>query len=376
MGGKMHRRSMRRPLWHSFLLILVMALIAATCGGDDDADGTTTTAAAGGDSETTTTATQELTDLTILFPVNSPILHGFRVAQEAGYMEEEGVRADYQFFGGGGEAITQLLAGNGDMAIVPIGNVVEAIEAGDEDLRSLWNYTYGSIFYIAVPSDSGIQGAEDLAGKKIGISSLSGGEVPIVRGIIQSAGLTDQDVELIPVGEGTALAVNAVETGQVDGVGGSINDIIALEVQGLDLTYIVPDALLELPAVGTVVRQATIDEKGEAIQGFLRAATKGYYWAQVDPEATLALLKKVTPEQFTEDTGERIFEAVIPLTWINQPGELMGFQSAETWGAFFDFVGADRPSIDLSEIVIDDFIAGANDWDPAEVEAEANAYTP
>ncbi len=370
----MERSRDPRPIWRLSTLVLILTLVGA-CG--DGAD-TTPTAPPANTSGTPSDATgsTEPTELTILFPVNSPILHGFRVAQEAGYLAEEGVEANYEFFGGGGEAITQLLAGNGDMAIVPIGVVVEAIEEGHTDLRSLWNYTYGSIFYIATPVDSGIETAADLAGKKIGVSDLAGGEVPIIRGIIRSAGLTEEDVEMIAVGEGTALAVNAVETGQVDAVGGSINDIIALEVQGLDLQYIVPEALLELPAVGTVVPTPILEEKADAIQGFLRAATKGYYWARVNPEATLAVLKKATPEQFTDDTGERIFEAVLPLTWVNDPDQPMGFQSAETWGAFFDFIGAERPDIELSEIVIDDFIAGANDFDPAEVEAEANAYTP
>lgn len=371
--------SNRLILRRLLLLTVALALVAAACG-DDEGDAAATTAEQADTPAETTAATEapmEECELTVLFPVNSPILHGFRVAQEAGYLAEEGVNASYEFFGGGGEAITQLIAGNGDAAIVPVGNVVEAIEEGNTDLRSLWNYTYGSIFYIATPTDSGITTAEDLAGKKVGISDLAGGEVPIVRGIIQSAGLTEQDVELIPVGEGTALAVNAVETGQVDAVGGSINDIIALEVQGLELNYIIPEPLLELPAVGFVMKEDVLNEKSDCVQGFLRAATKGYYWAQVNPDNALELLKKVTPEQFTDDTGDRIFQAVITLTWVGDwPDTPMGFQSADTWGAFFDFIGAERPDVSLDEIVIDDYIAGANDWDPAEVEAEAAAYTP
>ncbi|MDH3498968.1 MAG: ABC transporter substrate-binding protein [Acidimicrobiia bacterium] len=364
-----------RPISRRLLLLgVVLFMLSAACGDGDSAT-TTEPAAAGG--AATTAAVAEACDLTVLFPVNSPILHGFRVADEAGYLADEGVNAAYEFFGGGGEAITQLIAGNGDAAIVPVGNVVEAIEEGNTDLRSLWNYTYGSIFYIATPTDSGIATAEDLDGKKVGISDLAGGEVPIVRGIIASAGLTEADVELIPVGEGTALAVNAVETGQVDAVGGSINDIIALEVQGLELNYIIPGPLLELPAVGFVMKEEVLNEKSDCVQGFLRAVTKGYYWAQVNPENTLALLKKVTPEQFTDDTGARIFDAVITLTWVKDwPNVPMGFQSGDTWGAFFDFIGAERPDVPLGDIVIDDYIPGANDWDPADVKADADAYTP
>lgn len=358
-------------IW-SFAMVMALASLIAACGGEG---GTDTTAAPGTTAPTGTEAPDEVVTLDVLFPVNSPILHGFRVAQEAGYYAEEGLEVNMDFLGGGAEVSAQLIAGNADLGLIPVGNVVTALEEGHTDLRAIWNEVYGSIFYIATPAGSGIESAEDLAGKKIGISDLSGGEVPIVRGIIESAGLSEDDVELIPIGEGTALAVNAIDTGQVDAFGGSVNDIIALEVQGLDLTYILPDALLQLPASGIVVKQETLDSNGDAVAGFLRASTKGFYWAQVNPEVTLEVLKKVTPEQFQEETGELIFNAVIPITWAPE-GTQMGFQSPDTWGAFFDFVGAERPEIDLSVIVTDDLIDEANDFDQAAVEEDANSYSP
>lgn len=368
----MKPRSERSCLWSFVSVLAAMTLVLAACGGEG---GTDTTSSPGTTGQGGTEGPSETVSLDVLFPVNSPILHGYRVAQEAGYYAEEGLEVNMQFLGGGAEVSAQLIAGNADVGIIPVGNVVTALEEGQTDLRAIWNQVYGSIFYIATPAGSGIESAEDLAGKKIGISDLSGGEVPIVRGIVDSVGLTEEDVELIPIGEGTALAVNAIETGQVDAVGGSVNDIIALEVQGLDLTYIIPDALLQLPASGAVVRQETLDNKGDAVAGFLRASTKGFYWAQVNPEASLAVLKKVTPEQFTDETGDLIFEAVVALTWAPE-GTSMGFQSPDTWGAFFDFVGAERPDVDLSVVVTDELIDEANDFDPAAVEEDANNYTP
>jgi NitT/TauT family transport system substrate-binding protein len=351
------------------VLLALLALIATACGtdqGTSEAEGEATAEAEG---ETPA----ELEELTVLFPINSPILHGFRVAEEAGYYEEEGLDPTFEFLDGGAEVVSQLVAGNADLGIVPVGNVIEAIESGNTDLRALWNEVYGSIFYIAVPSDSDIESAEDLAGKSIGITDLSGGEVPTVRGIIRSAGLSEEEVELTPIGEGTALAVRALQEGQVDAFGGSVNDIIALQVQGLDLRYIIPDVLRELPASGLVATQETIEQRREAVEGFLRATTKGFYWAQVNPEATLALLQEVTPEQFAEETGELIFEAVVPITWAPE-GTPMGFQSVDTWRSYFDFIGAEQPDVPLEEIIISDFIEPANDYDQEAVAEDANSY--
>lgn len=379
--------SRRRQVSRWLITVLMLAMLVAACGdgGSGGPEETTTTTPSEEtttpsedttttEGEASTTQAPEPTSLRVMFPVNTPILHGFRVAEQAGYYAEEGVEVEFQFLGGGGEVVTQLLADNGDIGLIPVGSVVEAIEQGNTDLRAVWNYVYGSIFYIAVPADSDIEGAADLAGKKVGVSDLSGGEVPIVRGIISSAGLDpDEDVELVPIGEGTALTVRAVQEGQVDAFGGSINDIIALQVQGLDLRYILPDALLELPASGVVVKQSLVESQPEALAGFLRASAKGTYWGQVHPEATLCVLQEVTPEQLAEETGALILEAVLPITW-SPEGTPMGFQSAETWGTFFDFIGAERPDVDLAQIVTDDLIEQANDFDLAEVEEDAAAY--
>ncbi|MGH8914938.1 MAG: ABC transporter substrate-binding protein [Acidimicrobiia bacterium] len=362
----------RRPSHRLIGAIWVtLALLVAACGGDGATDTTPVSGTAGPE----TTTSDALVPIDVMFPVNSPILFGYRVAQEAGYYADEGLEVSMEFLDGGGAVVSQLVAGNGDIANIPVGPVVEAIEEGHTELRAVWNQVYGSIFYMAAPKGSGITTPEDLAGKKVGVSDLSGGEVPIVRGIIETAGLSEQDVELIPIGEGTALAVNAIETGQVDVFGGSINDIIALEVQGLEFDYILPDALLELPASGIVVRQEMVDEHPEVIEGFLRAIAKGFYWAQVNPEATLALIMNVTPEQFTDETGERIFRATIPLNWAPE-GTQMGFQSPETWAAYFDFIGAEQPEVDLSTIVTDQFLDAGNDFDQAAVEEDANSYAP
>lgn len=356
------------------VLLALLALVAAACGGGDDATGDAEpTATAEGEATSEDEAPAELEEISVLFPIDTPILHGFRVAQEAGYYAEEGLAPSFDFLDGGGEVVRQLVAGNADLGLIPVGNVVEAIAQGNTDLRAIWNEVYGSIFYIAVPSDSDIQTAEDLEGRSVGISSLSGGEVPIVRGIIESAGLTDEQVTLTPVGEGTALAVRALQEGQVEAFGGSVNDIIALQVQGLDLRYIMPEALLELPASGIVASQETLEERQDAIEGFLRASTKGFSWAQVNPDATLALLMEATPEHFAEETGELIFEAVLPITWAPE-GTPMGFQSADTWRGFFDFIGVEQPDIPLEDIVIQDFIEAANDYDQGAVAEDANSY--
>jgi NitT/TauT family transport system substrate-binding protein len=361
----------RISLLRWLVLVATMSVLAAACGGgtadettttvgDDGSEATTTTEAA---EETTTTAAAEMAEVTILLPVDSPNMYGFRVAVANGYFADENIDATLEFVDGSGSAIQQLLGGAGEIASVGTGTVAEALESGFDDLRAIGNTNYGSVFLLTVPEDSDIQSPADLEGARIGISDLAGGEVPVVRGIVSAAGFNvDTDVELVPVGEGTALAVQAIETNQVDAFGGSVNDIVAVEVQGLDLRTLDPGDLSGVPALPLVTTQGFIDENPEVVEGVLRAIARGAEFGQTNPEETLQILMDQSPEQFVDETGERIFELILDL-WQPPEGELFHSQSVESWQYFFDIIAVELPEgVDLNTVIVDDFVEAANDF--------------
>ncbi len=283
----------------------VLMLVLAACG---DGAGTTTTSgdgspttgaggeeptttAAGGEEPTTSAAGGEMTAITIMLPVNSPNMYGYKVAAAEGYYADEGLDVTLEYVDGSGAAIQQMLAGNGQFASVGTGTVAEALEEGHDNVRAVGNTNYGSVFLLTVPEDSDIQSPADLEGARIGISEFSGGEVPVVRGIVSAAGFDpDTDVELVPIGTGTALAVRAIDEGEVDAYGGSINDIIAVEVQGLDLRTLDPGDLGGVPALPIVTTQEFIDSNPDAVEGMLRAVARGAEFGQTSPDETLAIL--------------------------------------------------------------------------------------
>lgn len=364
---------MRRNLTLRWLvLVTVLSVVVAACGtgttdettttsGDNGSDETTTTEAA--PEETTTSAGAEMAEVTILLPVDSPNMYGFRVAVANGYFADENLDVTLEFVDGSGSAIQQLLGGAGQIASVGTGTVAEALESGFDDIRAIGNTNYGSVFLLTVPEDSEIQSPADLEGARIGISELSGGEVPVVRGIVSAAGFdVDTDVELVPIGEGTALAVQAIETDQVDAYGGSVNDIVAVEVQGIDLRTLDPGDLSGVPALPLVTTQGFIDENPEAVEGVLRAVARGAEFGQTNPEETLQILMDQSPEQFVDETGERIFELILDL-WQPPEGELFHSQSVESWQYFFDVIAVELPEgVDLNTVIVDDFVEAANDF--------------
>ena len=333
------------------MLTMTTMLALSACGGGDDGDGSSD-----GDGAT---------EVRVLIPAESPIEYPHRVAEAQGFFEEEGISTTYSYAGGSAEVIQQLVAGQGDVGVSCASAIVAGFEEGFTEVRPLFTTVYGSIFGMAVPGDSDITEVGQLEGRTIGISDPAGGEVPIVRGLLETAGLSEDDVKLLPIGEGTAVALRAVQNGDVDAIGGSFSDFVGLQVQGLELEYIGGEAISDLPACAVLATDDYIADNREVVEGFLRGSAKGVLWGQENPDETLEILREASPEGFADDLGARMVDLYMPLM-APQDAERVGDISADSYRAYFDFVKAEAPE-NLDELINDEFVDEANDFDRAEV---------
>ncbi|MGE2732085.1 ABC transporter substrate-binding protein [Mycolicibacterium vaccae] len=326
-----------------------MAMALGACGTGDDA-------ASAGDGTTR---------VRVLIPAESPIEYPHRVAEAEGFFAEEGISTTYEYAGGSAEVLQQLVAGRGDIGVSCASAIVSSFEQGFTQVRPIFTTVYGSIFGLAVPEGSPVTDVEQLRGKTIGISDPAGGEVPIVKGILAADGIGEDDVELLAIGEGTAVALRAVQSGQVDAIGGSFSDFVGLQVQGQELTTIGNESLAELPACAVLATDKYIEANPEVVEGFLRASAKGVVWGQEHPEETLAILREASPTGFEGELGSDMLELYLPLMAPRDP-EKIGDISSAAYAAYFDFIGADKPD-NLDDLVDPEFVVPANDFDRAEV---------
>lgn len=343
---------MRRVTTSVLAAAVASSFLLAGCGADD---------AASADGKT---------KVRVLIPAESPIEYPHRVAESVGYFAEEGIATSYEYAGGSSEVIQQLVAGNGDVGVTCASAIVDAYAQGFTQVRPVFTTVYGSIFGMAVPDDSPVQAPEDLDGMTIGISDPAGGEVPIVRGILQSVGLDEDDVEMLPIGDGTAVALRAVREGQVDAVGGSFSDFVALRVQGLDLRPVGGETVSDLPACGVVVTDEYLAANREVVEGFLRASAKGVIYGQHAPDKMLEILRQASPDGYEDDLGANLVELYLPLM-APPEGAPIGEITAESYQTYIDFVGAEAPEEDLATLINGELVEPANDFDDAEVESDA-----
>lgn len=316
-----------------------------------------------------------------MFPVESVNqYHPFYIADELGYFAEEGLQVSFQDAGGSSAAIQQVIAGNADAALPAPSAFLNAVAQG-YDLRWVYSYQYANIFTLAATEASGIKTIQDLKGKRVGVSDLAGGEVPLVRAVLEEAGLSQgADVQLVPVGDGSALTVEALRTGQVDAYSSNLFDIAAIQSQGIGMVTILPQEAQDFPANGVVVSAQMLEDNPEKLAGFLRAVAKGVVYSAANDERAFAMAAEIRPEEF-EDTSIARPSWDVARRLKTPPAALkdapLGSHYLEGFQAYHDFLrqgteeeGALPVDVDLSKALDTSLIEAANDFGRAAVEAQ------
>lgn len=323
----------------------------------------------------TASLAKDLKPVTMGFSIDSIVQQiPYHVAKEYGYFEDEGLDVSFEFLAGSSALVQQIIAGNVDTGSPAWGAVFNGIVQG-HDLDVYLSWQYKSVFTLGTPADSGIKTVADLDGKAVGVSELSGGEVPIVRAVLREAGLTEgEDVQLIPVGEGSALTVNALQTGRIHAYSSNMFDVAAIRAAGIPMNIIMPKSVENFPGNSLVARADRLKKDREMFQGIARAMARAIVYVENNPEEAFELAKQLRPEQLEEPKlSKASWEAAFTLR--ERPDDMpadtpIGAPYRPGIQAYHDFMrqgseeeGALLKDIDIEIILDDSFIAGANEFD-------------
>ena len=152
--------------------------------------------------------------LTIGMPVTPPNLPhlGVYVAKELGYFDEEGINVDLAAFESGLQSLRGGVAGSVDLLGASAEPVINTISRGAK-IRSIFSYAHK--LTVVMVAQKSIQKSTELRGKNLGIQEVGAFREVMTRAVLQSAGLTPQDVNYIPVSSAgyiTALLGNKIDT--------------------------------------------------------------------------------------------------------------------------------------------------------------------
>jgi hypothetical protein len=204
---------------------------------------------------------------------------------------------------------------------------------------------------------------------------LSGGEVPLVRAVLRKAGLGENDVKILPVGEGSALTVQALQSGQVNAYSSSLFDVAAIEAAGHPMQVILPPDAQLYPANGIATTAENLNKKRDQIIRFTRAVAKGIAYVKANPDRALQMAKKLGPEEFENEKfityGWKAIQTLTtpPPALKDQP---IGAHYTEGFKNYHDFLragkeeeGALPKDVDLTKALDSSLLKDINNFDRA-----------
>lgn len=350
---------------------LLSGVILAACGGDEGGRA--------GNSE------EEVTSVTIALPGAVSVAgYGWAAAEALGYWEEENLDVELVETGGSVESSQLLAAGSVDIAEASADTLLQFM-AQDIDVYPFYNFWEREFRRWVVPEESDIQDVSELAGKTVGVTALSGGEVPLVRAVLASEGILDQ-VELVAVSNRGPAVLSAFEQDRIQSYAGETSTLIAMAAKGSETRSILPEGLERGPIVPTAA-SAEFADQTDVLVGIARGVAKGSLFCLTSVEACVDAIAEDRPE-LVEDRDlaiETVEDGYFPITAPEQEDGKYVFgatNTLEAWTLFVDVytqgpdpLVEDSEGYDLERLVLDHLVDDINNFDYAAVVEEAQNWT-
>ena len=278
---------------------------------------------------------------------------------DKGFFKAQGLEFVYLPGAGGGDALRNLLSGQADVAFTDPGSLFAALDKG-EKLRVVYDVYPQNVFNVVSLKSQKIARVADLKGKRIGVYSLSSGTRQNLQVLLHTAGLSEQDVTVVPTGllnfaplmQGQVDATAATDTGLLVGRQRGLGEVNVMEVrQHLNLSS---DVL--------VVREDTYQKNKPLLRRFLKAFADSALWMQRQPEEAARLAVRHAIDGQNEATNLEVIRlrnasSISPLTQRQGPGAIdtaMLQKGVQAYRAF----GVLSRDIPVADFVATDLLPG------------------
>ncbi len=217
---------------------------------------------------------QGLEKVTYLFPA-PPILPAFgpiRLALGKNYFKDAGLDVSFAVGRGGVDVAKQVGAGNAPLGgIVADGPIV--VRGNGVPVKIVAVFGGRGFMQLVVREDSGIQKPADLKGKTITVMSYQDTTFYALLGLLASAGLTQNDVNIQSVGPTGVWQF--VAEGKSVGMAGVPDWVPPVQAAGVKVRVIPTEDYFPHMAQAIATSDDMIKQKPEMIRKFVRAALRG-----------------------------------------------------------------------------------------------------
>ncbi len=233
--------------------------------------------------------------ITYLFPA-PPLLPAFgpiRLAEGKGYFKDAGLTVNFATGRGGVDVAKQVGAGN-----VPLGGIVAdapiVVRQNGVPVKIVCLFGGKGFMQLVVRADSGIEKPADLKGKTITVMSYQDTTFYALLGLLASAGLSKDDVDIQSAGPVGVWQM--VATGKSAGMAGVPDWIPPVEAAGVAVKVLPTDEFFPHMAQAVAASDQIIKDKPDLVRAFVKAALHGMKDIMDDANAAAVDFVKFVPE--------------------------------------------------------------------------------
>jgi len=231
------------------------------------------------------------------------------LGQDAGIFKKQNLQLEMIFIPGGSLSLQALIGKSLELLLTGGPPVVNAYLQGAKikiigGMTNLLPYTF-----VAV---GGIRGAEQLKGKKIGISRFGSNTDYVVRLALNQFALSANDVQVMQVG-GSQARLLAMKSGAIQATVLSPEEAVVAQKMGYGVMLDFIEKGIEFPHVNVVVRDDYLESQAATMRTFLRAYVESvrYYKShRTEAVSKIVALSKLPDRQM----GEVVYDGSLRAT--------------------------------------------------------------
>jgi len=233
------------------------------------------------------------------FGGTAPIFLG----QDAGIFRKHNLTLEMIFIPGGSLSLQALIGRSLELLLTGGPPVINAYLQGAKikiiaGTVNLLPYTFVTV--------AGVRAAEQLKGKKIGISRFGSNTDYVVRLALTLFALAPADVQIVQVG-GSQARLLAMKSGAIEATVLSPEEAIVAQKMGYRILFDFIEKGIEFPHVNVVARDDYLEAQPQTVRAFLRAYLESlrYYKSHRDEAVKKILFLSKLPDR---QMGEVIYE--------------------------------------------------------------------
>jgi NitT/TauT family transport system substrate-binding protein len=257
--------------------------------------------------------------VTYLFPAppSLPAFGPIRLAKGKGYFADAGIDVSFATGRGGVDVAKQVGAGN-----APLGGIVAdgpiMVRQNGVPIKIVAVFGGRGFMQLVVREDSGVEKPADLKGKTISVMSFQDTTYYALLGLLASAGLTQDDLNIQSAGP--AGVWEFVATGKSVGMAGVPDWIPPVQAAGVKVKVIPTDEFFPHMAQAIGVSDQVLKDKPELVGKFVKAALRGMKDIMDDPNKAAEDFVNFVPEwKGKEGAIKATFNYYATLVYPGQP---------------------------------------------------------